>query len=126
MKIQVTEEEWLRALESGEFKQGQGAFRKQGQGAFRRAESFCCLGVMCEIDENTARWAKESYSLDDNNGLAVFSCALDAYRPEWMSSRQESACIMANDKLGWSFAQIAKWWRSGAKVATNGYYPVMS
>lgn len=37
----VTIEEWVKALRSGEFKQGKGALQTPG--------GFCCLGVACKV-----------------------------------------------------------------------------
>lgn len=37
----VTREEWLAALRSGEYKQGRGVLKEDGR--------FCCLGVLCDL-----------------------------------------------------------------------------
>lgn len=37
----VTKEEWVVALRSGEY--------KQGPGALHRGDKFCCLGVLCDL-----------------------------------------------------------------------------
>lgn len=47
-------QQWVAALKSGEFKQGEGALRRtDGDGV-----SFCCLGVLCELyrKENGGEW----------------------------------------------------------------------
>lgn len=38
-------EAWVKALRSGDYKQGQGALKWQGSGA----ALHCCLGVLCEV-----------------------------------------------------------------------------
>jgi hypothetical protein len=47
---------WVKALRSGKFKQGQGTlkqFNKQGQ------TQHCCLGVLCELYNNTMKKNKK-------------------------------------------------------------------
>ncbi len=40
-KFNRYQKEWIKALESGKYKQGKNALNKNG--------SFCCLGVACEV-----------------------------------------------------------------------------
>ena len=40
-KLTEAQEEWLVALESGEYKQGRGRLRDDN--------GFCCLGVACDL-----------------------------------------------------------------------------
>ncbi len=42
-------EKWVAALRSGKYKQGRGALNKN--------DSFCCLGVLCDISE-TSNWRR--------------------------------------------------------------------
>ena len=47
---------WVKALRSGKFKQGQGTlkqFNKKGQ------EQHCCLGVLCELYNDTMKKSKK-------------------------------------------------------------------
>ena len=37
----MLKDKWIAALRSGKY--------KQGKGALQRNESFCCLGVLCEV-----------------------------------------------------------------------------
>lgn len=37
---------WIETLLSGKYKQGTGALRKADEG---RGDTFCCLGVLCDI-----------------------------------------------------------------------------
>ena len=39
-------EKWIKALRSGEYRQGIGHLRQLGKD---RSEMFCCLGVLCDI-----------------------------------------------------------------------------
>ena len=49
---------WVKALRSGEFKQGGGALYKDG--------NYCCLGVLCRLHarENNKRFSGEDVSVD--------------------------------------------------------------
>jgi hypothetical protein len=44
---------WLEALRSGDYKQGAGKLREQDNG-------FCCLGVLCDITDNT-KWKRSEF-----------------------------------------------------------------
>ena len=50
-----TKKEWLKALRSGEYKQGDGALRKEVACHIAEEpdteERFCCLGVLCDLVE---------------------------------------------------------------------------
>ena len=37
--------QWITALRSGDYRQGQGALRRKTDGE----DTFCCLGVLCEL-----------------------------------------------------------------------------
>lgn len=45
---------WLEALRSGNYEQGKGALRRQ--------QSFCCLGVLCDLHakETGEQWEEEA------------------------------------------------------------------
>lgn len=47
---------WIKALRSGEYKQGQ-------TGRLKSDTGYCCLGVLCEIA------SKEGLGIFDNNGI---------------------------------------------------------
>lgn len=78
-------EKWLAALRSGEYRQAKGALRRPGYTAEGAAsESFCCLGVLCEVAmaEGVAlrrvdKWGENGYegTGDDYTGI------VDAYPP---------------------------------------------
>ena|SRR5688500_9528422 len=50
MKREEFFEAWIKALESGEYKQGKGALANRRDGNF----DFCCLGVACMVDGRSA------------------------------------------------------------------------
>lgn len=41
--------EWIKRLRSGDYEQGQGALRRRGFVGNNKPDTFCCLGVGCEI-----------------------------------------------------------------------------
>jgi hypothetical protein len=119
-------QDWIEALRSGEY--------AQGQEALRSSEGYCCLGVACaiapEISEETKakypdifddRWI---YSYTDSTGRPNWS---EAFLPEGaedlygLFSSNGRPCEGTTDTLddgkwallwdlndeGWSFAQIA-------------------
>jgi hypothetical protein len=45
-------QKWLEALRSGKYKQG----RRQ----LRKGDSFCCLGVLCDVVDNS-KWEASGY-----------------------------------------------------------------
>lgn len=51
---------WVAALRSKKFKQARGALRRNGWG---EGESFCCLGVLCELarEEGVVERARDGY-----------------------------------------------------------------
>ena len=54
-------QEWVRALRSGEYKQGHGELRtKDGK--------FCCLGVLCDLysKKNNKPWFLADRTIDEN------------------------------------------------------------
>jgi len=55
--MQENVEKWVEALESGEF--------EQTQGALRAGDSYCCLGVACEVyrrETGRGRWIQVEYT----------------------------------------------------------------
>lgn len=107
--------EWIRALRSGEYVQGRGALRKD--------DSFCCLGVVCDIAVKHGRglWVAPpndrtlSIGYKDTPSSGVVSGML----PHWLASLLElenSALVQPldmgrlakeNDSTEWTFSEIA-------------------
>jgi len=67
---QEVAEKWVKALRSGEYKQGSGALETYGH--------YCCLGVLCEVA------IKEEVPLDVGTDIEGHSCYDDAqsYLPD--------------------------------------------
>jgi hypothetical protein len=83
---------WIKALRSGEYKQGKTFLYKANE------EAYCCLGVLCAIN-GVSRTKMESECTTDivwfDSGLAK-------------ETRSLLGDVM-NDQEGKSFAEIADW-----------------
>jgi len=64
MKAEI-KEKWLEALRSGDYEQGEGGLHK--------GETFCCLGVLCDIaiKEGIGRWAP-NVDLENENEIDLY------------------------------------------------------
>lgn len=94
---------WIAALRSGEF--------RQGRGQLRRDNSYCCLGVACELyrRENGGEWrhlGNGRFSFFDVAGLLPneVQCWLGLRRCDGFYGG--SSLVGGNDG-GYSFAEIA-------------------
>lgn len=89
-------EKWLKALRSGEYKQGGGYLQRDGK--------FCCLGVLCEIAEvpftlaplNIREYRDAGQYHLDERLLERFGLSID----------DQEELVRMNDILGNSFAEI--------------------
>ncbi len=88
---------WIRALISDEY--------IQGKGQLREGNSFCCLGVLCDIyDKN--RWMNDSYVYTE--GLQRAFPPNDVQNAAWLSDKAGSTLASMNDN-GASFSTIARY-----------------
>lgn len=98
--------EWLAALRSGEF--------EQGQGYLRQGNKYCCLGVLCEL---TARKGLSSPAFPAEGIVAdgVYQYNGDTGMPSQAHDRVTGLDLGNQSKLAWmndegkSFAEIADW-----------------
>ena len=91
---------WLEALRSGEYDQGVGHYVTAG----KEYDSFCCLGVLCDIQD--AVWDMNGY----NNAydLDVKTMVGDAHVPNGPDWSGQNGLATMNDS-GDSFNKIAKY-----------------
>jgi hypothetical protein len=102
---------WIKALRSGEYKQGAGKLCVQQRGG----DEFCCFGVAADILvlDGYGKWLlKNKVAL--YKGANVFPAAayLTSQAPGWVASRiirVEDRLIRMNDSQGKTFAEIADW-----------------
>lgn len=99
-KLNPNAQKWVDALRSGKY--------KQGIGQLRRGDTFCCLGVACDIarEDLKEEWRGEDF--DGNDLILPTSVQM------WLGMENRSGFIASigsklaamNDR-GTSFAEIA-------------------
>lgn len=96
---------WIKALRSGEY--------EQATGALRINNTYCCLGVLCDLyrkQEHKGRWLRES--ADTFQFLRTNSVLPDTV-VEWAGLPDENPTVRRTDNLaslndgGKSFKQLA-------------------
>lgn len=98
---------WVAALRSGQYKQGVGTLRK--------GDTYCCLGVLCEV-------AKIPYRLSDTdlsctNKLRSFGEDAGLFdRPNQRTQSAQARLMEMNDNEGTSFPEIADWIEANVPV----------
>jgi hypothetical protein len=100
--------EWVKALHSGNYKQGKGRLRSLDN-------TFCCLGVLCNIHAmQHPKFAKKQTDADIYEGMSSFPPAIVSDWAEIKYIKYKSLAYM-ND-VGSSFAEIANYieknWRN--------------
>lgn len=103
---------WVEALRGGDY--------DQAQTALRRGNSFCCLGVLCDVAK-LGDWLKieadEDGDIDDDGYLCEFSPSVrdDSLLPHEILRKigfdedKQETCWKMNDEQNQSFAAIADW-----------------
>jgi hypothetical protein len=98
---------WIEALRSGKF--------KQGKNALRAGDSFCCLGVACELYRKTRK--KGFIKWDDQNNFHTLSDKRHTFLPKsvqawlgltsnWGELNHDGSLAILNDE-GKTFNEIA-------------------
>ena len=88
----VTKEEWVAALRSGDY--------KQGHSVLKFNDEFCCLGVLCDL--SGGEWNKTSTKIDSFSE----STSYPPYLIECASDLSFTTLASMNDN-GKSFNEIA-------------------
>lgn len=65
MRTDVTLDEWIAALDSGEYRKARGALRLEVEDGYRH----CCLGVLCELAET--EWSGSCLNKDMRSSKGV-------------------------------------------------------
>ena len=98
---------WVDALESGNYKQGRKRLRKR--------DSFCCLGVLCDLyikHEKKGSWGDNEF-ISSNYLSSYFSGSLPTEVQDWsgmksfVGSLPSSSLVTLNDS-GKTFEEIAQ------------------
>lgn len=71
---------WVEALRSGKYKQGYGRLKRKAtepRALFEAPETFCCLGVLCDIQPpEVGKWVDRD---SDLTAFALEPAAFDSY-----------------------------------------------
>lgn len=104
---QTIREEWVKALESGEYKQGQGALETIDD---EGNHCYCCLGVACLIAQKHG--IKVHFNeVDGRIGGGDFDIQPEVACALKLSPGKEGELISLNDTDDRSFVQIADYIR---------------
>ncbi len=85
--------EWLSALRSGDYKQGTKVLRK--------GNSFCCLGVLCDVVD-PSRW-------NERDDRYLWGKNLLCFAPSFLVGWGEQNPLVRMNDAGFSFLDIADW-----------------
>lgn len=112
---------WIEALESGKYRQVRRTLSEQGSGEI--PDGFCCIGVLgCVVNEQDSfqgawgynRTLQERQALAAQMGDKDVSTTYSGYvllEHLWPKLAHGLRLQQLNDKLAWSFPEIAKWLR---------------
>lgn len=90
--------EWTAALRSGNYCQGHHFMYADGR--------FCCLGVLCDVVDNTKWKTVNGVNYYDGN---PYDLTVDMLKKIGLSDTMMSNLVGLNDDDGWDFDQIANY-----------------
>lgn len=88
---------WVEALRSGKYEQGRDMMRSRGN-------TFCCLGVLCDVIDDKAWVLEYNYSWADGEWSIP---PPKVTKKAGLNKKIIDTLIDMNDKQGKSFAEIA-------------------
>ena len=93
--------EWLAALRSGKYKQGEGHLNCDGL--------YCCLGVLCEISYERIGLVKTDGVIVhyDNKNSTLPKKLSEIIGLDYFGGLKNASCVSLNDDDGKSFTEIA-------------------
>lgn len=97
--------EWVKALRSGDFKQGTNKLRDLNN-------NYCCIGVLCKVANIKARKSENGYRFD---GL-IATLSQHFSRQLKLSIHHQNRLIYMNDSENKTFEQIANWIEKNDKI----------
>jgi hypothetical protein len=114
---EIPVQDWVDALESGKYTQGNGFLNKDG--------THCCLGVLCDIIDNT-RWIPKNLethpdSIINNWGLntSLLPTAISFQCKENSQNYSiDNDLMRMNDSMKYSFKEIAQYIMENIKSIT--------
>jgi hypothetical protein len=90
---------WLEALRSGVYKQGRGQLRTIGE-----QDSFCCLGVLCDLHSETAETPDSEWQGDEYCGEAY---TLPPHVQDWAGLTEKNPKVQGHSLATWNDGQQA-------------------
>lgn len=94
-------DKWVKALRSGEYKQG------SGQLFCNVNNSYCCLGVLCKITEVPMH--EDRYFTFDDGQHYYATISTSFQKSVGLSYEQTDELIIMNDSKKYSFHEIANY-----------------
>jgi hypothetical protein len=98
---------WVKALKSGKYKQGKGQLKNYD-------DTYCCLGVLCDLYTKTKEGKKHKVSWDFDGNICGAGLDLPEDVRNWAELDEadpdlygSNLCSDCNDKLHFSFDRIA-------------------
>lgn len=109
-ELEAHRAEWIAALRSGDY--------KQAKGALRRGDSFCCLGVACEVAARHGVTERVKNGYKDPQGYYPAATSLPVAVRDWLGLKGTSGGLVEslgggrsldalNDSGRWTFEQLA-------------------
>lgn len=96
-KLGPKQKAWVKALRSGKFKQTEGVLKDKN--------GYCCLGVLCELEE---KLTKNGYIKGTDNSIELPNIILKKYGfNSKIGSIKNSYSLAARNDDGISFKEIA-------------------
>lgn len=114
-----TKAAWIKALRSGEYRQGQGVLQRRS----KKGPSYCCLGVLATVKGCT--WRKTTDIMSEGYVPYFSEEVVGGYdqestflRPKFagLSSATQVTLSNLNDDESYSFEQIADWIEKKVRV----------
>ncbi len=99
---------WVKALRSGKYRQVRGMLHHKGHG-----NSYCCLGVLCDVAEKTTKFKADR----DEYGRIVGGLLDDQPSRFGLRRYQRDKLVELNDKAKLSFKEIADHIQKNIKAA---------
>ena len=90
---------WVQALRSGDY--------KQSQWKLRDGDTFCCLGVLCDLGNGGGSWDGNEYLLGGETNDTVLPGPI--LKHCGLTENDTDALMALNDEDGQDFNQIANY-----------------
>lgn len=105
---EVTMKDWIEALQSGDYEQGQGSLcQRAGDGEGTVKRRYCCLGVLCDLVDSES-WEDMEYYSRWGPEADIYMPSGNLHEELGLDWGDFSTLANMNDD-GKSFEEIAAW-----------------